>query len=85
MSLFYNLSFVTSQSLPLLLIVSLDGFRYDYSKLHGPLLNFQRLEQRGVRTHSMISTFNTATIPNHYTYVNTKSEERERERERKQI
>jgi ectonucleotide pyrophosphatase/phosphodiesterase family protein 5 len=60
---------VLSQSLPLLLLVSFDGFRWDYPKLYGPLPNFSRLEQRGVRAHSMIPTFTTATTPNHYTYV----------------
>jgi predicted AlkP superfamily pyrophosphatase or phosphodiesterase len=58
-----------TQSLPLLLLVSFDGFRHDYPKLHGPLENFRRLEQRGVHVQKMIPTFTTATFPNHYTYV----------------
>jgi predicted AlkP superfamily pyrophosphatase or phosphodiesterase len=65
----YKSSFILSQSLPLLLLISFDGFRFDYPKLYGPLENFSRLEQRGVHAHSMMSTFNTATFPNHYTYV----------------
>lgn len=68
--IFDQLSLIFSQSLPLLLLVSFDGFRFDYTKLYGPLENFSRLEQRGVHVHSMISTFNTATLPNQYTYVN---------------
>ena len=63
----YKIIYVYGQSLPLLLLVSFDGFRHDYSEIYGPLKNFQRLEQRGVRAHSMIATFTTSSIPNHYT------------------
>jgi predicted AlkP superfamily pyrophosphatase or phosphodiesterase len=68
--IFCKLSLILSQSLPLLLFVSFDGFRFDYPKIYGPLENFSRLKQRGVYAHSMIPTFNTATLPNQYTYVN---------------
>ena len=64
---FYEFSFVICQSPPLLLLVSFDGFRHDYPKLYGPLANFQRLEQRGIRAPSMTPTFHTATLPNQYT------------------
>jgi alkaline phosphatase D len=66
----FNTSLIFIESLPLLLLVSFDGFRHDYPKIHGPLKNFRRLEQRGVHAPSMIPTFTTATFPNHYTYVN---------------
>jgi predicted AlkP superfamily pyrophosphatase or phosphodiesterase len=65
----YKSSFVHNQSLPLLLLVSFDGFRFDYPKIYGPLQSFSRLELSGVHAHSMMSTFNTATFPNDYTYV----------------
>jgi predicted AlkP superfamily pyrophosphatase or phosphodiesterase len=65
----YKSSFILSESLPLLLLISFDGFRFDYPNLYQPLENFSRLEQRGVHAHSMIPTFTTATFPNHYTYV----------------
>ncbi|UJR31348.1 hypothetical protein I4U23_018844 [Adineta vaga] len=65
----YQFSSIHSQSLPLLLLVSFDGFRWDYPKLHGPLPNFSRLQQLGVHAHSMIPTFTTATYPNHYTLI----------------
>ena len=64
-----NISLIFAQSFPLLLLVSFDGFRHDYHKIHGPLKNFRRLEQRGVRAQNLISTFTTATFPNHYSYV----------------
>jgi predicted AlkP superfamily pyrophosphatase or phosphodiesterase len=65
----FNTSLIFAQSLPLLLLVSFDGFRHDYPKIHGPLKNFQRLEQRGVHARNMISAFITATFPNHYRYA----------------
>lgn len=68
----HEFSFVICQSPPpppLLLLVSFDGFRHDYPKLYGPLANFQRLEQRGIRAPSMTPTFHTATLPNQYTYA----------------
>jgi predicted AlkP superfamily pyrophosphatase or phosphodiesterase len=68
-----NISFIFTQSLPLLLLVSFDGFRHDYPKIHGPLKNFRRLEQRGVHARNMISAFTTATFPNHYRYAETRS------------
>ena len=57
----------SEQSFPLLLLVSFDGFRHDYPILHGPLKNFRRLAENGVRAHQMIPSFITATFPNHYT------------------
>ncbi|CAF4135664.1 unnamed protein product [Rotaria sp. Silwood2] len=66
---FYNSSFILSQSVPLLLLVSFDGFRFDYPQLYGPLRYFSRLEEQGVHAHSMIPTFTTATFPNHYTLI----------------
>jgi predicted AlkP superfamily pyrophosphatase or phosphodiesterase len=68
-----NISFIFTQSLPLLLLVSFDGFRHDYPKIHGPLKSFHRLEQRGVHSRNMISAFTTATFPNHYRYEETRS------------
>ena len=64
-----NASLISAQSFPLLLLVSFDGFRWDYPQIHGPLPNFRRLEQRGVHARQMITTFTTATFPNHYRYV----------------
>ncbi|CAF3333715.1 unnamed protein product [Rotaria socialis] len=65
----YKSSFILSQSPPLLLLISFDGFRFDYPQLYGPLQHFSRLEERGVHAHSMIPTFTTATFPNHYTLI----------------
>jgi predicted AlkP superfamily pyrophosphatase or phosphodiesterase len=50
---------------PYVILISLDGFRYDYAKHYGAtnLLNFD------VKADKMISSFPTKTFPNHYAIV----------------
>jgi predicted AlkP superfamily pyrophosphatase or phosphodiesterase len=51
---------------PTLILISLDGFRYDYlDKFNPPAMN--RLAREGVRAKWMIPSFPTKTFPNHYT------------------
>ncbi len=51
---------------PTVILISLDGFRYDYlDKFNPPTLN--RLAKEGVRAKWMIPSFPTKTFPNHYT------------------
>src|SRR5215470_2061199 len=51
---------------PTVILISLDGFRYDYiDKYHPPVLN--RLAREGVRAKWLIPSFPTKTFPNHYT------------------
>lgn len=51
---------------PTVILISLDGFRYDYSdKFQPPTLN--KLAKNGVRAKWMIPSFPTKTFPNHYT------------------
>jgi predicted AlkP superfamily pyrophosphatase or phosphodiesterase len=53
---------------PTVILISLDGFRYDYlDKYHPPTL--QALAKDGVRAKWMIPSFPTKTFPNHYTIV----------------
>ena len=53
---------------PTVILISLDGFRYDYvDKFQTPTLN--RLARQGVRAKWMIPSFPTKTFPNHYTIV----------------
>lgn len=48
------------------LILSLDGFRWDYpEKTHTPTLN--QIAKEGVKAVSLIPSFPTKTFPNHYT------------------
>ncbi len=50
---------------PTVILISLDGFRYDYlDKYKPPTLN--RLASEGVRAKWMIPSFPTKTFPNHY-------------------
>lgn len=51
---------------PTVILISLDGFRYDYfEKFQPEFLN--RLAKKGVRAKWMIPSFPTKTFPNHYT------------------
>ena len=51
---------------PTVILISLDGFRYDYlEKFSPPTLN--KLAREGVRAKWMIPSFPTKTFPNHYT------------------
>lgn len=51
---------------PTVLLISLDGFRYDYlDKYSPPTLN--AIAKNGVRARWMIPSFPTKTFPNHYT------------------
>ena len=51
---------------PTVILISLDGFRYDYlDKFKPPTLN--KLAKDGVRAKWMIPSFPTKTFPNHYT------------------
>lgn len=51
---------------PTVILISLDGFRYDYlDKYSPPTLN--SLAKNGVRAKWMIPSFPTKTFPNHYT------------------
>ncbi len=51
---------------PTIILISLDGFRYDYlDKFQPKTLN--ELARKGVRAKWLIPTFPTKTFPNHYT------------------
>jgi len=53
---------------PTVLLISLDGFRWDYLK-KTPSPNLQRLMREGVHADALIPSFPTKTFPNHYTIV----------------
>jgi predicted AlkP superfamily pyrophosphatase or phosphodiesterase/broad specificity phosphatase PhoE len=53
---------------PIVLLISFDGFRWDYPELHGaPTL--MTLARGGVRAASLVPSFPSKTYPNHYTLV----------------
>lgn len=55
---------------PLLVLVSLDGFRWDYCALHPKETpNLHRLMREGSSARQLIPTYPSNTFPNHYTIV----------------
>lgn len=53
---------------PTVLLISVDGFRWDYLDRHQPP-NLSALAKGGVRAKWMIPSFPTKTFPNHYSIV----------------
>ena len=50
---------------PYVLMVSFDGFRYDYTQMaHTP--NFDKMEMEGVKADALVPIFPSLTFPNHY-------------------
>lgn len=58
----------TGADAPIVVLVSIDGFRWDYLDRH-PTPNLRRLAASGVRARWMQPSFPTQTFPNHYTIV----------------
>ena len=56
----------TSPSAPILILISIDGWRWDYlDRLKPPAMT--RLAASGVRAEGLIPSFPSKTFPNHYT------------------
>lgn len=53
-------------SKPYLILISADGFRYDYADKFNAV-NLKRLRSTGVEAKSMIPSYPSVTFPNHYT------------------
>ena len=61
-----NTNSKTTQQEAYLILISLDGFRWDYvEKYHPP--NLSSFIKNGVKAESLIPSFPTKTFPNHYT------------------
>ena len=56
------------QQKPYVILISGDGFRYDYAEKYGAK-NLLALSNEGVRAESMIPSYPSLTFPNHYTIV----------------
>jgi predicted AlkP superfamily pyrophosphatase or phosphodiesterase len=61
-----NPSMSQEKSDPHVILISLDGFRYDYVERFQPE-NLQKFIASGVAANSLIPSFPTKTFPNHYT------------------
>ncbi len=59
---------VTSPGRPILILVSIDGFRWDYLD-RGDTPAIRMLADSGVRAEGLIPQFPSKTFPNHYTIV----------------
>jgi predicted AlkP superfamily pyrophosphatase or phosphodiesterase len=60
----------TKKEVPPLILISLDGFRWDYcTKYPAETPNLRRLAAEGVQATRMIPAFPSNTFPNHYTLV----------------
>ncbi len=55
-----------SSEKPYLILISLDGFRWDYVKRFNPP-NLTAFIENGVQAKSLVPSFPTKTFPNHYT------------------
>lgn len=53
---------------PYVILISFDGFRFDYTKLFGPP-NFNSFAKNGTEAVGLIPSFPSKTFPNHYTLV----------------
>lgn len=54
---------------PLLLLISFDGFRWDYLSRSIRLPNFEYLKSAGSHANYVKNTFSTVTFPNHWSIV----------------
>ncbi len=61
-----NTNSKTAQKKPYLILISLDGFRWDYVEKYKPP-NLSAFIKKGVKAESLIPSFPTKTFPNHYT------------------
>jgi predicted AlkP superfamily pyrophosphatase or phosphodiesterase len=57
-----------TSSPPLLLVISFDGFRWDYPDIY-KLPHFNSILKRGVRVKHIDNSFATVTFPSHFTMV----------------
>jgi predicted AlkP superfamily pyrophosphatase or phosphodiesterase len=58
----------SAQETPYVVMVSFDGFRYDYVEKYN-LPNFKKLISNGAAAEALIPSFPSKTFPNHYTLV----------------
>ncbi|MEG0696478.1 MAG: ectonucleotide pyrophosphatase/phosphodiesterase, partial [Algoriella sp.] len=56
------------QDKPYVILISADGFRYDYAKKHDAK-NLQNFAKNGVEAKAMYPSYPSITFPNHYTIV----------------
>lgn len=58
----------TKHNAPYVLLISIDGYRWDYNELHGPKF-LHEFEKNGASVKSLEPSFPTKTFPNHLSIV----------------
>lgn len=66
--LLIGLSSIAQKEVPYVIMVSFDGFRYDYVKNFNPP-HFKQFIAKGSQAEALIPSFPSKTFPNHYTLV----------------
>ncbi len=66
--LFFCVSFLGAQNQPYVILISFDGFRWDYSE-QGITPNIDKMKKEGVHAFSLRPSFPSKTFPNHYSIV----------------
>src|SRR5690242_14679831 len=61
-------SFAQTKEAPYVILISFDGFRYDYVSKFNPTF-FREFIRKGVAADGLIPSFPSKTFPNHYTLV----------------
>lgn len=61
-------SFAQKKEVPYVILISFDGFRYDYVSRFNPPF-FKEFIKKGVAADGLIPSFPSKTFPNHYTLV----------------
>ena len=59
---------IEQQKKPYVILISADGFRYDYAQKYNAA-NLLALSNQGIKAEGMIPSFPSLTFPNHYTLV----------------
>ncbi|SEG27567.1 Predicted pyrophosphatase or phosphodiesterase, AlkP superfamily [Halpernia humi] len=57
-----------SETKPYVILISADGFRYDYAKKYNAK-NLLKLSENGVAAQAMMPSFPSITFPNHYSII----------------
>ena len=65
-ALFFQISFLLAQNKNYVVVLSLDGFRWDYPEL-AQTPNLDSIAGVGVKADALIPSFPSLTFPNHYT------------------
>ncbi|AZB09908.1 alkaline phosphatase family protein [Chryseobacterium sp. G0162] len=59
---------IEAQSKPYVIMISTDGFRYDYAKKYNAE-NLLKLSENGVKAKAMIPSYPSITFPNHWSLI----------------